>query len=271
FPSPLEGVLTLRAKPPPQEEFVDCFQKFKHGFNLLAKLKSHIQNPSAAELVHFLFTPLSMMVEATGGPELARSVLSPLLIKDAIDFLHFVLNNEEKNLWFALGEMWSKSRLEWPKEQFIPPFIPRFRNGWEPPLLNFGSVPKVPERNQMLEFPAITPEPNPESRSLPSEFSRSRDPPPIDRDQEAALPKKSAICKYDFVARNLTELTMLKDDIVEVLDDRKQWWKVQNSSGSCGFVPNNILGVMKSEEPSSERSEPHYSQTIQQLLGELSE
>ncbi|XP_075118152.1 epidermal growth factor receptor kinase substrate 8 isoform X2 [Leptodactylus fuscus] len=268
---PGEGVLTLRAKPPPQEEFVDCLQKFKHGFNLLAKLKSHIQNPSAAELMHFLFTPLSMMVEATGGPELAQSVLSPLLVKDAIDFLNFVLNNEEKILWLSLGDSWSKSRVEWPKDQFIPPYVPRFRNGWEPPILNLGNVPKVVEQNQMVDLQSHPPEPKQESKNLPSEFSRSLELPPLDRNTEAVLPKKFAICRYDFVARNLNELSVLKDDIVEVIDDRKQWWKVKNSSGSSGFVPNNILGVVKPEEPSPGRAEPVYSQTIQQLLGELSE
>ncbi|XP_040201453.1 epidermal growth factor receptor kinase substrate 8 isoform X8 [Rana temporaria] len=213
---PGEGVLTLRAKPPPEEEFTDCLQKFKHGFNLLAKLKSHIQNPSAAELVHFLFTPLSMMVEATGGPELARTVLSPLLIKDAIDFLSFILNDEEKKLWWSLGETWNKSRMEWPKDQFIPPYIPRFRNGWEPPLLSFVGMPKELELNQPTNtIPNMTDlQQKREARSLQNEFSRVPDSPNTDRNQEAN-PPKYAVCKYDFVARNLNELSVMKDDTVE--------------------------------------------------------
>lgn len=90
-PTP-EGVLTLRARPPSEGEFVDCFQKIKLAINLLvspaapalaqrlcegrvealprplltgscpqAKLQKHIQNPSAAELVHFLFGPLDLV------------------------------------------------------------------------------------------------------------------------------------------------------------------------------------------------------------------
>ncbi|KAM5172214.1 epidermal growth factor receptor kinase substrate 8 isoform 2-T6 [Mantella aurantiaca] len=266
---PGEGVLTLRAKPPPEEEFIDCLQKFKHGFNLLAKLKSHIQNPSAAELVHFLFTPLSMMVEATGGPELAKSVLSPLLIKDSIDFLNFILNEEEKKLWWSLGETWTKSRMEWPKDQFIPPYIPRFRNGWEPPLLNFIGMPKDPDMNHPADsIPNMTDlQWKQDIRSLPNESSRVLDSPATDRNEEANTPKY-AICKYDFVARNLNELSVMKDDIVEIIDDKKQWWKVRNSNGGSGFVPNNILGTVKAEESSLARSDPLYSQTIQKQKSE---
>ncbi|XP_078530148.1 epidermal growth factor receptor kinase substrate 8 isoform X2 [Lissotriton helveticus] len=367
---PGEGVLTLRAKPPPQEEFIDCFQKFKHGFNLLAKLKTHIQNPSASELIHFLFTPLEMMVQSTGGPELACTVLSPLLTKDAIDFLNHTVVNQERLLWLSLGDTWNKARVDWPKDQFIPPYIPRFRNGWEPPLLSFMGVPMEQDLNHLAESVANAAElhrkeemrrlstevapysstpnvrneraqqtPSPISSTWMSSPDTSQkvspynsiptakpekvqhsplpasamwlpladapqkpptvpDYPPadgyafsntvykrgplldhgatvaafkqtvsrhVDRNYEAqnkGLAKRYAKSQYDFVARNNNELSVMKDDLLEIIDDRKQWWKVQNASGASGFVPNNILIAVKPQE-SGGRTEPLYSHTIQ--------
>ncbi|XP_077931788.1 epidermal growth factor receptor kinase substrate 8 isoform X4 [Halichoerus grypus] len=263
---PGEGVLTLRAKPPPPEEFVDCLQKFKHGFNLLAKLKSHIQNPSAADLVHFLFTPLNMVVQATGGPELASSVLSPLLTKDAIEFLNFTVNNDERQLWMSLGETWMKARAEWPKEQFIPPYVPRFRNGWEPPMLSFMGAPMEQDLYQLAESVANVAEHQrkQETKRLSTESSVSEYPPADGNyDPLKAQPKKYAKSKYDFVARNSSELSVLKDDILEILDDRKQWWKVRNASGDSGFVPNNILDIVRPPESGLGRADPPYTHTIQ--------
>lgn len=48
----------------------------------------------------------------------------------------------------------------------------------------------------------------------------------------------------------------------QVLDDRKQWWKVRNGCGTTGYVPNNILEVTKAVDVNS-RGEPIYSHTIQ--------
>ncbi|NWT54859.1 EPS8 kinase, partial [Erythrocercus mccallii] len=298
---PGEGVLTLRAKPPPPDEFVDCFQKFKHGFNLLAKLKFHIQNPSAADLVHFLFTPLHMVVQTTGGPELASTVLSPLLTKDTIDFLRYTVTSEEGQLWMSLGDSWTKARAEWPKDHFIPPYVPRFRNGWEPPLLNFMGAPKEQELNHLAESVANVAEQQrkQEMKRLSSEPPGVPDYPPadgyafsntaykrgplldqgaavaafkqtvsrhVDRNYEAhnkAQSKKYAKCKYEFVARNNSELSVMKEEIVEILDDRKQWWKVQNKSGSTGFVPNNILDPLRNVDGGQGWPEPSYTRTIQ--------
>ncbi|XP_010614356.1 epidermal growth factor receptor kinase substrate 8 [Fukomys damarensis] len=297
---PGEGVLTLRAKPPPPDEFVDCLQKFKHGFNLLAKLKSHIQNPSASDLVHFLFTPLNMVVQATGGPELASSVLSPLLNKDTIDFLNYTVSADERQLWMSLGEAWMKARAEWPKEQFIPPYVPRFRNGWEPPMLNFLGTPKEQDLYHLAESVANVAEHQrkQDTKRLSAEHSGVSEYPPADPyafnssiyargphldqvDSAAAFkptpnrhvernydplktqPKKYAKSKYDFVARNNSELSVLKDDILEILDDRKQWWKVRNASGDSGFVPNNILDIVRPSESGLGRTDPPYTHTIQ--------
>uniref|UniRef100_A0A8B9D1C5 Epidermal growth factor receptor kinase substrate 8 n=1 Tax=Anser cygnoides TaxID=8845 RepID=A0A8B9D1C5_ANSCY len=301
---PGEGVLTLRSKPPPPDEFVDCFQKFKHGFNLLAKLKFHIQNPSAAELVHFLFTPLHMVVQTTGGPELASTVLSPLLTKDTIDFLQYTVTSEEGQLWMSLGDTWTKARADWPKDQFIPPYVPRFRNGWEPPLLNFMGAPNEQELNHLAESVANFAEQQrkQEIKRLSTEPPSVPDYPPsdgyafsntvykrgplldqgaavaafkqtvsrhVDRNYEAhnkTQSKKYAKCKYEFMARNNSELSVMKEEIVEILDDRKQWWKVRNKSGNAGFVPNNILDPLRNYEGGLGLPEPVYTRTIQLLM-----
>ncbi|XP_067915079.1 epidermal growth factor receptor kinase substrate 8a isoform X5 [Heterodontus francisci] len=250
---PGEGVLTLRSKPPPQDEFIDCFQKFKHAFNLLAKLRTHIQNPSAVDLVHFLFTPLNMVIQTSSGPEMGSSVLSPLLTKDAIDFLNACVTPEEREIWFSLGETWTKPRSEWPKDQFIPPYVPRFRNGWEPPLLSFLGTPCEQELNNLAESVANAEHQRrqEEQRRLSEEQAISQDHLPADgyafnnsnykrrsllqqgtadaafkrlssrhvaRNYDThvnAEPKKFAKSKYDFVARNNNELSVMKDDLLE--------------------------------------------------------
>merc|ERR550532_2280760 len=138
-----DGMLSMRAKPPPEREFVDIFQKFKLNFNLLAKLKAHIHDPNAPELVHFLFTPLALIVDASHdsqyGPNLPTKVLAPLLTKSAVDLLINCLTSKESELWHSLGEAWYVPREQW--KGYVPPFKPVFMDGWSPAMLDdFGSA-----------------------------------------------------------------------------------------------------------------------------------
>lgn len=288
---PGEGVLTLRAKPPSQDEFVDCFQKFKHAFNLLWKLKNHIQNPSAVDLVHFLFNPLGLVIQTSGGVDLAKSVIVPLLTREAIDFLHAAGSAEERHLWVTLGDGWTKCRLEWPKDHPFPPHTLCFRDGWEPPVLvsREQDVAQLAERlgaaqtevqrpvdRSPLDQPVVQDFPGadgygysykrlhllePDMAVAAFKHAVSRH---VDRNLEAhnQTQRNFAKSRYDFVARNNTELSVMKDEVVEVLDDRKQWWKVQNGSGATGYVPNNILEISRAVDMTG-RGEPIYSHTIQ--------
>uniref|UniRef100_A0A3B3RCC7 Epidermal growth factor receptor kinase substrate 8-like protein 1 n=1 Tax=Paramormyrops kingsleyae TaxID=1676925 RepID=A0A3B3RCC7_9TELE len=253
---PGEGVLTLRAKLPAQEEFIDCLQKFKLAFNLLAKLRSCIQNPSALDLVHFLFTPLNMVVQATGGVDLAKGVISPLLTREAVDFLHSATAPQERRLWLSLGDGWTKSRVEWPKDQHPAPYSPRFRDGWEPPTLPVTGHSREQELSQLAESLVSSEMQRHEEVNL-FVFYRNHEAPDVTQ------PKNYAKSKYDFVARNSTELSVLKDEVVEVLDDRKQWWKVRSATGASGYVPNNILEISRAVDMSLGRGDPLYTHTFQ--------
>ena len=73
-------------------------------------MKSHIHDPNAPELVHFLFSPLTLIVEAShesnGAPNLPARVVSPLLTYDAIELLSNCLSSKETELWHSLGDAW---------------------------------------------------------------------------------------------------------------------------------------------------------------------
>ncbi|XP_025308338.1 epidermal growth factor receptor kinase substrate 8-like protein 2 isoform X1 [Canis lupus dingo] len=255
---PAEGVLTLRARPPSEAQFVDCFQKIKLAINLLAKLQKHIQNPSAAELVHFLFGPLDLIISTCGGPDIARSVTSPLLSRDAVGFLRGHLVPKETMLWESLGETWTRPRFEWPREPLVPLYVPKFHSGWEPPLDVLQDAPwevEAPE-NELIPANRLS------FRSSPKHnlVSEPTCPPPGDIPPAVSSPQAHrgyapapAMAKYvrilyDFTARNANELSVLKDEVLEVLEDDHQWWKLRNRSGQAGYVPCNILDETRLED-----------------------
>ncbi|XP_056138165.1 epidermal growth factor receptor kinase substrate 8-like protein 2 isoform X2 [Lampris incognitus] len=257
---PAEGMLTLRAKPPSEAEFIDSLQKLKLAFNLLAKLKKHIQNPSASELVHFLFGPLELVLQSCGSPELPRSVISPHLSKDAVEFLRGNLSPKEMTIFELLGDGWTKPRAEWPRDQCASPYYPKFRNGWEPPAELFRMSPWETEG---LSGPPMSPMSpiTPDYRSHTADDFFGTHSSTSSNGSYNGMPssRKYAKIRYHFVARNANELSVLQDEVLEVIEDDKQWWKLRNRSGQAGYVPYNILDVVKLEEPQS-MPEVFYSQ-----------
>ncbi|CAD6195138.1 unnamed protein product [Caenorhabditis auriculariae] len=164
------GILYRRAQLPIEAEFIDVFKKFKLSFNLLAKLKNHIHEPNAPELLHFLFTPLSVILEACHwglGRNLAPSVLSPLLSLEARELMQNCLNSRESDIWMSLGEAWRTPPEDW-AGNLPPPYRPMFMDGFAP----YG----VADRG--------TPVPNPLHRgqSAPPEHYRQ---PPSSRERNA--------------------------------------------------------------------------------------
>uniref|UniRef100_A0A8C7AEZ0 EPS8 signaling adaptor L2 n=1 Tax=Neovison vison TaxID=452646 RepID=A0A8C7AEZ0_NEOVI len=269
---PAEGVLTLRARPPTEAQFIDCFQKIKLAVNLLAKLQKHIQSPSAAELVHFLFGPLDLIIGTCGGPDIARSVSSPMLSREAVGFLQGHLVPKEMTLWESLGETWTRPRCEWPREPQVPVYVPKFHSGWEPPLDVFQEAPW--EVEGLASAPDDEPTPvnrssfrNSPKHSLVSEPTAPApgDPlPPVSAphahrgyEPGPAMAKYVRIL-YDFTARNANELSVLKDEVLEVLEDGHQWWKVRNRSGQAGYVPSNILDETRLEEAPPQQASLKY-------------
>ena len=49
------------------------------------------------------------------------------------------------------------------------------------------------------------------------------------------------VAKYDYHAENAQELNIRKNERLVLLDDSRDWWKVQNTAHRAGFVPSNFV------------------------------
>ncbi|KAI5100326.1 epidermal growth factor receptor kinase substrate 8-like protein 2 isoform X1, partial [Silurus meridionalis] len=264
---PAEGMLTLRAKPPSEAEFVDTLQKLKLSLNLLAKLKKHIQNPNAAELIHFLFGPLEMVLQNCGSPDLPRAVISPHLSREAVEFLKGHLTPKEMTIFNLMGDGWTRPRADWSRDQCAPLYIPHFRNGWEPPVELFRTSPWETECSNMSSMSQE--EPMIKQRFMGHFIILFLFPPLFPFSFLAHSPhchqmvafKQSMLCSsftatsrkyvkvlYSFVAHNVNELSVLQDEVLEVIESDNQWWKLRNRSGQVGLVPSNTLAVITTED-----------------------
>ncbi|XP_019369413.1 PREDICTED: epidermal growth factor receptor kinase substrate 8-like protein 3 isoform X2 [Gavialis gangeticus] len=203
----------------PELEYQACFRKIKYACNLLGKLKLILQDPNAPELLQLLFSILSLTMSSCPWSDLASSTISPLLTKEAIDLLEENLEGEDRATWKTLGKAWTLTRAEYPNGQSVPAYFPTFSDEWVPPL------------------PA---------RENPTPMQQ-----PEDSQGYYSIRPVLMQAMYEFEARNHKELSVRKGDMLEVLDQRKKWWFVQNSMGERGYIPSNILAPAD-QEPSVE-------------------
>ncbi|XP_051018232.1 epidermal growth factor receptor kinase substrate 8-like protein 1 [Acomys russatus] len=231
-----EGLLTLRAKPPTEAEYTDVLQKIKYAFSLLARLRGNIANPSSPELLHFLFGPLQMIVNTSGGPEFASSVRRPHLTLEAVALLRDNVTPRENALWTSLGDSWTRPGVELPPEEGSP-YIPEFCSGWEPPAADPQGRPWEDPVEKQLQH-----EKRRRQQSAPQVAVNGHQDPGLEAEpQLEERARKWVLCNYDFQARNSSELSVKHRDVLEVLDDRRKWWKVRDHEGQEGYVPYNIL------------------------------
>ncbi|GMR50850.1 hypothetical protein PMAYCL1PPCAC_21045, partial [Pristionchus mayeri] len=170
------GIQFMRSRLPNEAEFVEIFRKFKLCFNLLAKLKNHIHEPNAPELLHFLFSPLQVILEACHrghGRPIAPQVVSPLISLEARDLMDNCLSSKEMEIWMSMGDTWRTPLEDWtgPHPQ---PYKPIFADGFAP----YGLAEPLPPVHPQFSSSTLhnnQPTPLHRGESAPPAHYRGRD------------------------------------------------------------------------------------------------
>lgn len=220
------------------------------------------------------------------------AVEMPFLHHEAIDLLSNCCTSKEFDLWQSLGPNWTQTRhvVNTPK---FPIYQPVFSDGWapqitEPELIGFTPTEEQLEhhqkhfnnRNNKIKTSSAH---NNCSDSDEREdhleetgnhhYSRSS---PVLRDnmqfESIESEQKNWLIElqnrnarilrvlYPRTANNDKELTVFRGEILELLDNSRQWWKGLNSRGKIGFLPNTICQTVKELNLDLVNNDPHRQQ-----------
>ncbi|NWR05370.1 ES8L3 protein, partial [Paradoxornis webbianus] len=149
--------------------------------------------------------------------------------------------DDDYGVWKSLGTAWNKSRAEYPNSARVPAYVPVFSDGWLPPVVEQerhgglqDAAPPASVSPNHLRHPSLSlpPAQSPATgwRDNPSQVS------PVPAPSQGLVR-----ALYDFQARNSQELSVRKGDTLQVLDQQRKWWLVQDERGDRGHVPGNIL------------------------------
>uniref|UniRef100_A0A8C9RXN9 EPS8 signaling adaptor L3b n=1 Tax=Scleropages formosus TaxID=113540 RepID=A0A8C9RXN9_SCLFO len=162
-------------------------------------------------------------------PDLPPSVLIPLLTESTLRLMAQEVTPEEDQLWQSLGDAWNIPRSKWPDGDLLPPYVPEFYDGWRPP----SPVQALP--NERFVSRSSSQRNQPEQSIQQRTYSNG--------------PSIYMRVMYDFMARNPQELSVMKGEMVQVLDQSRQWWLVRNNSNQEGHVPHNLLEPLEGDRP----------------------
>ncbi|XP_067095482.1 epidermal growth factor receptor kinase substrate 8-like protein 3b [Osmerus mordax] len=233
---------------PHWKELYSCLQKVKYGFNLLGKVNGFIDNPTAPDYVHFFFSILHKLMSPY-PQDLPLTVLTPLLTEQALYLLSQVVTPQEDQLWRSLGDNWNLPRSKHPEGHMLPPYVPQFSDGWEPPLPPQSLPISKSNSHHAVRGGLLVPRQAEEAM-----MNNPWAPPPPTHTREPAVMMRVI---YDFMARNNQELSVLKGEVVEVVDKSKQWWIIRNVRKEEGYVPQNILEPVDAGRPAEDDQDMH--------------
>uniref|UniRef100_A0A8B9GG01 EPS8 like 3 n=1 Tax=Amazona collaria TaxID=241587 RepID=A0A8B9GG01_9PSIT len=207
-------------------DYTDFFQKVKYALNLLVGPIGLDVTPMAypGELLNRIFTALSFVLAHCPSPSLAPSVEAPLLVPEAMELLERSLDQDNFRTWKSLGTAWNRT------SELVPRYIPIFSDGWLPPPL------EEVQHGGDQDTPSLSSVPSSHTPHSPFSLLNAQSPGTGHRDNPGLVR-----ALYEFQSRNPQELSVRMGDTLQVLEQQKRWWLVQDGRGDKGFVPSNIL------------------------------